>query len=266
MTQIAESELVKSLQKGLAVIEAFDAQHPQMTLSDVAKKTGITRAASRRILLTLVAQGYALQEGSIFSLTPRILKLGYSYLSSLGLWELAESFMKELVLKTGESCSAAVLDNKDVVYVARVPTQKRIMSIKLDVGTRLPAYATSMGRVLLAQMQDEQLEKTIQGLSAEPFTDKTICEPEQLLNCIKKTREQGWALVDEELEIGLRSISVPITDRKGQVKAALNVSTHISLYSREDIIENILPALQYCADQINQSLGNKLATLSGVNG
>jgi IclR family pca regulon transcriptional regulator len=255
------ADLVKSLLKGLAVIEAFDGDDSAMTLSEVAKKTGFTRAGARRLLLTLVSAGYARQDGSDFSLTPRILKLGYAYLSSLGLWDVAEPLMRELVDEISESCSAAVLDGADVVYVARVPSPKRIMSIKIDVGTRLPAHATSMGRVLLSAMTDAQLSDYLDQMPWSSFTEHTITDPIKLAQIIKQTQLQGWALVDQELEMGLRSISVPIFDNHGRVKAALNISTHVSRYTDTDIIDTILPALKGCAERVSLYLGKKMATL-----
>jgi IclR family pca regulon transcriptional regulator len=257
-----DADLVKSLLKGLAVIEAFDAEHPTMTLSEVAKKTDITRAAARRLLLTLVSSGYAMQDGNYFSLTPRVLKLGYAYLSSLGLWDVAESLMRELVEDISESCSAAVLDGADVVYVARVPSPKRIMSIKIDVGSRLPAHATSMGRVLMAAMPDQQLTEYLKQMALPSYTEHTVTDPSKLRDIVEKTRTQGWAMVDQELEMGLRSISVPIHDNHGRIKAALNVSTHVSRYSDTEVIDTILPALTSCASGVSLYLGKKIAALA----
>ena len=219
-------DLVKSLLKGLAVIESFNAQRQSMSLTEVAAATGFTRAAARRFLHTLVAEGYARQDAKQFSLTAKVLNLGFSYLSTLDLWDTAKPYMEQLVEQVHESCSAAVLDGFDVVYVARVPTTKRIMSITLNIGTRLPA-----------------------------FSEHTITERQALYKEIQKIRKQGWCLVDQELEIGLRSISVPVYNSHGVVEAALNVSTHISQTSKQQLVSSILPALQGCAREISRASG-----------
>lgn len=248
-------DLVKSLLKGLAVIESFNAQRQSMSLTEVAAATGFTRAAARRFLLTLVAEGYARQDAKQFSLTAKVLNLGFSYLSTLDLWDTAKPYMEQLVEQVHESCSAAVLDGFDVVYVARVPTTKRIMSITLNIGTRLPAFATSMGRILLAYMPDEQLIEFIESTPIEAFSEHTITERQALYKEIQKIRKQGWCLVDQELEIGLRSISVPVYNSHGVVEAALNVSTHISQTSKQQLVSSILPALQGCAREISRASG-----------
>ena len=247
---------VRSLAKGLQVIEAFGEQKSSHTLSDIAKSTGLTRATARRLLHTLVRLGYAELEDRRFSLSPRVLNLGYSYLTSLGLWNLAEPFMEELVSVVKESCSASVLDGFDVVYVARVPTRARIMSITLNIGTRLPCHATSMGRVLLAGLPENQLEPVLAGVPLDAYTDRTVTDRDELREKTGEVRRQGWALVDQELELGLRSVAVPLLDRANRVFAALNVSTHTSRATIEEIKSNILPELQKCARQINCAYGS----------
>ena len=246
------TETVQSLVKGLTVIKAFNQQRPAMTLSEVASVTGFTRAATRRFLLTLVNEGYAKQEGKQFSLTAKVLDLGFSYLSTLDVWHNAKPLMSALVEQLNESCSAAVLDGFDVVYVARVATTKRIMSITLTVGTRLPAFATSMGRILLADMALPALENFINTCSITQFTEYTITEKSALIAEITKVKMQGYSLVEQELEIGLTSISVPVHNREGKVVAALNVSTHMSQTARQQIFAVILPALQQCARQVER--------------
>ncbi len=244
------TETVQSLVKGLTVIKAFNQQRPAMTLSEVAHVTSFTRAATRRFLLTLVSEGYAKQEGKLFSLTAKVLDLGFSYLSSLDVWHNAKSLMTALVEQLNESCSAAVLDGFDVVYVARVATTKRIMSITLNVGTRLPAITTSMGRVLLADMSKSALENFIDSCLIEQYTEHTIIKKSALMKEIEQVKQQGYSLVEQELEIGLTSISVPVHNGAGEVIAALNVSTHMSQTARQQIFEVILPVLQQCARQI----------------
>ncbi len=251
-TEIKPSELVQSLVKGLTVIKAFNQQRPSMTLSEVASVTGFTRAATRRFLLTLLNEGYVKQDGKLFSLTAKVLDLGFSYLSSLDIWHNAKPLMNTLVEQLNESCSAAVLDGHDVVYVARVATTKRIMSITINVGTRLPAFATSMGRVLLADMTAPALDSFLALCQIEPFTQYTITEKGALKAEIAQVKAQGYSMVEQELEIGLTSISVPVHNGNGEVIAALNVSTHMSQTARQQIVEEILPALQQCAKNVER--------------
>lgn len=252
-TGVPGPNFVQSLARGLAVIRAFDADHPELTLSDVAKSTGLTRAAARRFLHTLVELGYVRTDGRLFALRPRILELGYAYLSSLSLPELAMPTMERLVEQVRESCSMAVLDGDDVVYVARVPT-KRIMSVAISVGTRFPAYATSMGRVLLAHRDPDSLDEYLATAKLEPLTGRTVTDPDRLRDILGKVREQGYCLVDEELEEGLRSIAAPIRDGEGRVVAAINVSAHISRGPTKIIREELLPPLLDTAEAISADL------------
>ena len=208
-----------------------------------------------RSLHTLTELGYAGFDGKLFTLKPKVLNLGFSYLSSLGLWDNAQPYMEELVEVVHESCSASVLDGTDVIYVARVPTTKRVMSISLNIGTRLPAHATSMGRVLLAALDRDQLEAYLSEASLERFTSKTVTNPETLRSLLDQVRAQGYALVDEELELGLRSIAVPITDKSRRVIAALNLSTQANRTSKEQVINSMLPPLRTCAVRISRTLG-----------
>jgi IclR family pca regulon transcriptional regulator len=211
-------QFLQSLERGMAVIQVFSREHPALTLSEVARLTGITRATARRILLTLEELGHVRSDGRLFSLTPRVLSLGWAYLSSLNLWEIAQPLMEDLVEETHESCSAATLDLPDIVYVARVPT-RRIMTIALGVGTRLPAHATSMGRVLLADLPASELDPFLASTKLERFTDLTITDPDELRSTLAEVREQGWAMVDEELEVGLRSVAAPIRSADGRTIA-----------------------------------------------
>jgi len=249
------SDFVRALAKGLAVIEAFDARSPAMTLSDVARKTGMSRGTARRLLLTLVELGYAGFDGKNFSLRPRVLNLGFAYLNSQTVWQLAQPYMVELVEKVHESCSVSVLDGTDIVYVARVPTAARIMSINLGIGTRLPAFATSMGRILLAGLPNEEIQRLLAQVSPLPrYTAKTITEPDALLREIEQVRRQGWALVDQELEQGLRSVAVPILDCVGSPIAALNVGTHASRWTIQKLTQDALPLLKQTAARISTLL------------
>jgi IclR family transcriptional regulator, pca regulon regulatory protein len=253
------AEYVQSLERGLAVIRAFDADHPELTLSDVARLTGLTRAAARRFLLTLVELGYVRTDGRRFGLRPRILELGYAYLSSLSLPEVAEPHMEELVAEVHESCSVSVLDGDEVVYVARVPT-KRIMTVAISVGTRFPAYATSMGRVLLAHQPVEWLDDYLATAELKPITRRTIIDPGKLRTTLARIRTQGFAVVDQELEEGLRSMAVPLHDPHGTVVAAMNVSARASRGSADAIRRELLPPLQAAALKVEADLGARPRT------
>ncbi|MFY1692105.1 IclR family transcriptional regulator [Plantactinospora sp. WMMB782] len=246
-------EFVQSLERGLAVIRAFDADHPQLTLSEVARSTGLTRAAARRFLLTLVELGYMRTDGRLFSLRARILELGYAYLSSLSLPEVAQPHMESLVAQVHESCSMSVLDGDEVVYVARVPT-KRIMTVAISVGTRFPAYATSMGRVLLAAQPARWLDDYLGTAELRPLTRRTVTDPARLRTILTRIGNQGFAIVDQELEEGLRSLAAPIRDADGAVIAALNVSARASRGSSEAIRKELLPPLLTTAKRIEEDL------------
>jgi len=219
------SELVQSLSRGLAIIRAFDRERPSMTLSQVAARTAVSRAVARRFLHTLANDGYVSTDGKYFRLTPKVLDLGYAYLSSLDLWEVAQPIMQEVVAATGESCSASVLDGTDIVYVARVAAG-RIMQVGLSIGSRLPAFCASMGRVLLASLPPDKLAAFFRVAELKPRTPRTIVTEAALRQELRRVAAQGWAMVDEELETGLRSLSVPVRGRSGQVIAAINVSCH----------------------------------------
>jgi IclR family pca regulon transcriptional regulator len=248
-------EFVQSLERGLAVIRAFDADHPELTLSEVARATGLTRAAARRFLLTLVELGYMRTDGRLFGLRPRILELGYAYLSSLTLPEVAQPHLEALVAEVHESSSVSVLDGTDIVYVARVPT-KRIMTVAISVGTRFPAYATSMGRVLLACQPAGWLDDYLATVELRPLTRRTITDPARLRSTLTRIRTQGYAVVDQELEEGLRSMAVPIRDPSGTVVAAMNVSARTSRGPAETIRRELLPPLRAAAAQIEADLSS----------
>jgi IclR family pca regulon transcriptional regulator len=246
----ARADTLQSLERGLAVLQVFSKDNARLTLSDVARLAGITRATARRILLTLEHLGYVRADGRLFFLTPRVLSLGFGYLSSLNLWEIAQPFMEELVEQTGESCSAATLDLPDIVYVARVPT-RRIMTIALGIGSRLPAHATSMGRVLLADLPWPELDAY---LATGPFpapTERTVTDPVELRAAVRRVREWGWSMVDQELEMGLRSISAPIRGADGRTIAALNLAAAASRVGLDELRGRLLPPLLKTADQIS---------------
>jgi IclR family pca regulon transcriptional regulator len=255
------SEFVQSLERGLAVIRAFDREHPELTLTEVASATGVTRATARRFLLTLADLGYVRTDGRLFSLSPRVLELGYAYLSSLSLPEVAEPHLEALVQEVNESSSVSVLDRGDVVYVARVPTS-RIMTVAISVGTRFPAYATSMGRVLLAGLSDEDLDLYLAAVSLDRLTGRTVATPTALRTEVQRVRTQGWALVDQELEEGLRAVAAPIRDRNGRIVAAVNISAHASRTSLEAIRRDLIPPLLATAARISADLPVGRSSLS----
>jgi IclR family transcriptional regulator, pca regulon regulatory protein len=255
-----DGDFVQSLERGLAVIRAFDADHPSLTLSEVATSTGLSRAAARRFLRTLVQLGYMRSNGSRFALRPKILELGYAYLSSLTLPEVAMPHLEQLVEQVHESCSVCELDGHDVIYIARVST-KRIMTVAISVGTRFPAYATSMGRVLLTAQPDEWLDDYLGSAGLHGLTGHTITSAPSLRRELRKIRAQGWALVDQELEEGLRSIAAPIRDADGQVIAAINISTHAGRRTLNGIVEDLLPPLLATAERIELDLARPRASV-----
>ncbi|RFS82969.1 IclR family transcriptional regulator [Actinomadura spongiicola] len=240
--EVRGAHFVQSLERGLNVIRAFDASTPRLTLSEVAQATGLTRAAARRFLLTLVDLGYVRLDGRQFSLTSRVLQLGYAYLSALSLPDVAEPHLEMLVAMVNESSSVSVLDGDDIVYVARVPTT-RIMTVAINVGTRFPAHATSMGRVLLAALPEDELEERLARMERRSLTARTITDPAALRTEIGRVRTQGWALVDQELEEGLRSIAAPVRDVSGRVVGAVNVSTSASRTATGTMRREMLPLL-----------------------
>ncbi|TXL65240.1 IclR family transcriptional regulator domain-containing protein [Zeimonas arvi] len=249
-------DFVQSFARGLAVIEAFDREHAAMTLSEVARRAGLTRAAARRLLLTLCELGYAETDGRLFSLRPRVLKLGFAYLHAQGIWDLAQPFLVELVERIHESCSIAVLDGRDIVYVARVPTRTRIMSINLGIGSRLPAHATSLGRVLLAALSEPGLDAVLTEASPLPaYTERTVTDPAELARRIAQVRRDGWCILDQELELGLRSIAVPLRGPGGKVVAALNAGLQASRFTLEAMRQQVLPEMLRAAAQISTALG-----------
>jgi len=244
-----DRDRVGALEKGLGVLEILAAHPDGMTLSEMAEATSLTRAGARRFLLTLVASGYALQEGRIFRLSPRLLSVARTWIGGASLWSFATPFMREVSAALNESCSAAVLADLDVVYVARVGST-RILSVALHVGTRLPAWCTSMGRVLAAGLPDEAIDDFARRSRPSALTPKSITDPVRLAAAVRTARSDGHALVDEELEIGLRSIAVPVRDRSGQTVAAINVSTQAARHTADDMRRDMLPVLRRAADRI----------------
>lgn len=238
-----EGDIINGLVKGLATIEAFDQDHARLSITDIANLTGLERATARRCLLTLTSLGYATYDGKFFMLTPRVLRLGHSYLSATPLPRLIQPFLEQLSEATGESSSASVLDGTDILYVARA-SQKRVMSINLSPGTRLPAYCSSMGRVLLAAMPIAAARGVLERSTLRANTPRTKFSIEDLLAEIALVGTQGFAIIDEELEIGLRSIAVPLLNTHGHTVAALNIGAQAGRISVAEMIERYLPLMR----------------------
>ena len=242
---------VQSFARGLSVIRAFGPDRAQMTLSEVAAVTGLTRAGARRILLTLEHLGYVTVEDRRFALTPRILELGYAYLSATPLWNLALPYMEEVAEQTRESCSVSVLEGADVVYILRLSTHK-VMTINLAVGSRLPAWVTSMGRVLLAGLPPAERDRVLAMSQIQAYTPHTVTDVVELRRLLDGARRR-LRLRGAGAGAGLQSVAVPIVDRSGRVIAAMNVSGHANRYTREAMLEAFLPPRR-AADQINHAL------------
>jgi IclR family pca regulon transcriptional regulator len=239
--------------KGLAVIEAFDATHPRLAIADVARLTGLDRATARRCLLTLAETGYATHDGKFFELTPRVLRLGHSYLEAAPLPGLVQPVLEQLSLTTGESSSASVLEGTEIVYIARA-AQRRVMSITLTPGSRLPAYCSSMGRVLLASLPEPKAAALLEATDRQQLTPLTKTATAVLLAELNAVRAQGYAVIDQELEVGLRSIAVPIADRSGRTLAAINIGTQASRVSIAEMVERYLPAMQAACRRFSDML------------
>ena len=246
-------DFVQSLARGLQVLRAFDHTLPQASLSEIAERTGLARAVVRRNLLTLQHLGYVDSHGRQFLLTPRVLELGYSYLSSLGLGTLAQQPMEQLAAKVEESCSLSVLDGGDIVYVQRIPVRK-VMSVALGIGARLPAFAASMGRVMLADFSAVALASWLREHKLKSFTPSTLHTASALKSELSRVRAQGYALVAQELELGLCSIAVPIRAGNGRVVAGLNVSMQYSDGVRERATQRVLPALRAAQGAIERAI------------
>ena len=244
-----DKEFMATLAKGLAVIQAFGAERPKLTLSDAAEAVGLSRAAARRVLRTLTLLGFVEHDGRHFALGPRILDLGFSYLASQSWIDHAHRHLKALSEQLHESCSASVLQGDEIIYVARAQMQ-RIMSSTVAVGTRLPAFHTSMGRIQLGYLPDGELWRRLRAARIEPSTPSTITDLTALFDRVKQDHERGFSIVDEELERGLRSISVALTTRTGVVIGAINASTHSSRTTRNEMRERFLPGLQEIAQRV----------------
>lgn len=244
-----QRDIVGSLGKGLAVMEILAAHPAGMTLTEMAAKADMTRAGARRFLLTLVDSGYAIHQDRRFLLSPRLLTVARTWLQGSSLWTYAEPFLRDVAGLFNESSSAAVLSGEDIVYVARIPG-RHILSVALHVGTRLPAWCTSMGRVLLSDLPPAELGAFLASANIIAHTPKSITDRAALEREVARVAEQGYAIIDEELELGLRSIAVPVRDRSARIVAAINISTQSSRFSPEEMRSLILPQLANAAHSI----------------
>jgi IclR family pca regulon transcriptional regulator len=241
--QAPDREIMGGFLKGLAVIEVFDRGREALSIAEVAKATGLDRATARRCLLTLQRIGYAETDGRQFRLTPRILRLGFAYLAATPLPRLVQPYIDRLSSSTQESCSVAMLDDTEIVYVARA-SQRRVLSVSLTVGSRLPAYCTSMGRVMLASLPTEEARAILDRSERRKFTRHTVTDLEALMDILAQVAHDDFATVDEELEIGLRSIAVPIRNTRGRVTAALNIGAQAARVDLKEMVVGFLPAMR----------------------
>jgi IclR family pca regulon transcriptional regulator len=248
--QSDSSNYVASLEKGLDVIRCFGSDSRRLTVTDVAEKTGFTRATARRFLLTLTQLEYVVTDGKHFELTPKILTLGHAYLTSRSLWDASRIYLDQVTRETAESCNIGILDGDEIVYVARSAAPHRIMSVSLFIGARLPAHATSMGQAILAYRTDKELTAYLDRNELERFNENTITSSRGFRKRLREIREAGYAVVDQELELGLISLAVPLFNTYGEVMAALNISAHSGRVSRGHLVEAYLPHLQWAASQI----------------
>jgi IclR family pca regulon transcriptional regulator len=246
---LTDPSFMTSLARGLAVVQAFSDSRKPQTIAQISQKTGIPRAAVRRCLYTLQQLGYVDAELNNFSLRPKVLTLGYSYLSSTPLTVSSQPYLNAISAQLGESCSLAVLDDGEVLYVAR-SAASRVMSVALNTGSRLPAYCTSLGRVMLAHLAPQELDAYFAKARLKPMTDKTVTNQKRLREILLAVRQDGYAINDEELELGLRSIAVPVRGASGQVLAALNVGAQAGRVSADRMRQEFLPVLQRGAQEL----------------
>lgn len=246
-------DYVNALARGLEVIKVFTRYTPKMTLSEIAQATGMTRATVRRFLLTLAHEGYVDISGRHFSLRPKILELGFSALSSMDLWDVVQPVINDLSQKLHESCFAAVLDGESVIYVARATPNRRV-NVGISIGSRIPAHCVSTGRVLLAALPEEDLHRYVETITLTRFTPNTTMSKVQLRSALDEVRRQGWSIVDQEMEVGLRSLSVPVRDGSDQIVAALNVCCPSTRISLEDMKTRILAVTLEASRNITMAL------------
>lgn len=246
-------DIVGSLSKGLKVLEILASAPDGMRLTEVANAANLTRAGARRLMLTFVAEGWVLQEGRQFLLSAKLLTVVRNWLGKTPLWRHAVPILRAVSQSVGESCSVSVPQGEDIVYVARV-VGSSILAESLDIGARLPAHCTSMGRVLLSELDDAELARFLRQITIRARTPRTVTDPDRLAACVAEVRRNGYAIVDEELELGLRSIAVPVRARSGRIVAAVNVSTQTGRHSCEEMRRLFLPHLRWAAERIEEYL------------
>lgn len=243
-------DFVASLAAGMSVLLTFDEHHTSMTLSEVAERANIDRAKARRYLLTLHALGYVHKNKRQFSLTPKTLSIGASYLDGMHHRDIVQFYLERVTEATGESCSFAVLDGDEVVYIARSAAKHRLLSTSISVGTRLPAAYTSIGRAILANLPEDQCKNYVDSIELTSYTPYSITDPQQLLKTLQKAKDDQYVVVDQELDTGLRSLALPVYKSNNELIGAINVSTNASRVSHEVLINEFLPTLRDCAEQI----------------
>ena len=247
------TDIIASFAKGLRVLECFSADSPRLSITDVAVKTSLDRATARRCLLTLHDSGYAEYDGKFFTLTPRALRLGMGALTALPLPQIVQPWLDQLTEQIGQSCSVSILDGTDIIYLARA-AQKRVMSVALMPGTLLPAHCTSMGRVLLAALPEDEARAIVETSDLSPRTVLSLTDPDEIMARIADARRDGYAVIDQEIEIGLRSIAVPLLDARGKTKAALNTGMAATQDKSETLVDRYLPALLKVQEGLKRAL------------
>jgi IclR family transcriptional regulator, pca regulon regulatory protein len=257
LVRTPSSGYVQAFARGLSVIHSFGPNSPSQTLSQVAEATGLDRAGARRFLLTLERLGYVRREGRLFHLTPRILELGYSYLSTLPLRSIAEPVVRELVQEVNESSSVSVLDGGDIVYIVRVPV-KKIMTITLSVGSRVPAYCTAMGRILLGGLPQREIDLLLKESVITRYTRYTITSRQRIAKVIAADHAKGWSMCNQEIEEGICSLAVPLIDNEHRIVAAMNITANLSRTTPSEMESAFLPCLKRAAGRINASLRLKV--------
>jgi IclR family pca regulon transcriptional regulator len=249
-----DPNFMTSLARGLAVINAFQERKRHLTIAQISHRTEIPRAAVRRCLYTLMKLGYATSDGRTYSLLPKVLTLGHAYLSSTPLAVSAQPYLDRISEQLHEACNLATLEGEQVLYIARSAIPQRLISVDLSVGSRLPAYCTSMGRILLAALDDDSLHDYLKHADLQAKTSRTLHTPEALWECLQQVRQQGWCLVDQELEQGLRSLAVPVYDSSGHVLAAMNVSTHAGRVPASELEQRFLPIMLNASRELSSQL------------
>lgn len=249
-----DPNFMTSLARGLAVINAFQERKRHLTIAQISHRTEIPRAAVRRCLYTLMKLGYATTDGRTYSLLPKVLTLGHAYLSSTPLAVSAQPYLDRISEQLHEACNLATLEGEQVLYIARSAIPQRLISVDLSVGSRLPAYCTSMGRILLAALDDDSLHDYLEHAELQAKTSRTLYTPDALWAALQQVREQGWCIVDQELEQGLRSIAVPVRDSSGHVLAAMNVSTHAGRVPISELEKRFLPIMLNASRELSDQL------------